>query len=151
VRADPRAERGPGCGRVCDLPLEADEAAVLRILEDEGLAPLHVPAPAERAAGLHARQRVRGRRRREAVRRAEDADGRRQRRHHAESQISLSTPWPRCSLGSVANGVGASKVFSRPRAMEARMRTLGALLACLAVLVPPATAGDATGAFAPYE
>ena len=31
------------------------------------------------------------------------------------------------------------------------MRTLGALLAGLALLVPPAIAGDATGAFAPYE
>ncbi len=31
------------------------------------------------------------------------------------------------------------------------MRTLGALLACLSLLVPPAAAGDATGAFAPYE
>ena len=31
------------------------------------------------------------------------------------------------------------------------MRTLGALLACLALLVPRANAGDATGAFAPYE
>jgi len=31
------------------------------------------------------------------------------------------------------------------------MRTLGALLFCLAVVVPPACAGDATGAFAPYE
>jgi hypothetical protein len=35
--------------------------------------------------------------------------------------------------------------------MEPGMRTLGALLAGLALLVPPAIAGDATGAFAPYE
>jgi hypothetical protein len=31
------------------------------------------------------------------------------------------------------------------------MRTLGALLVCASVLVRPAAAGDATGAFAPYE
>lgn len=31
------------------------------------------------------------------------------------------------------------------------MRTLGALLVCVSVLVRPAAAGDATGAFAPYE
>jgi hypothetical protein len=35
--------------------------------------------------------------------------------------------------------------------MEARMRTLGVLLASLVLLSRPVAAGDATGAFAPYE
>jgi hypothetical protein len=35
--------------------------------------------------------------------------------------------------------------------MEARMRTLGALLVVLLLLARPTAAGDATGAFAPYE